>query len=502
MKFSHILVAMSLVALGSAGGCGGGTEGSVGAGQAFAGASGTATNGVGGGVNGVGGVLGKIGGAGAIAGTGPMLNCQVSGAQCTSNADCCSNSCNPMTQQCAPSLMECKGAGSPCGSSIECCTLSCTGGACSANACIQDGQACQTAAECCGGSCDANKCTALSTSCKTAGNACTVGSDCCSNLCNGGLCQIGASFCVQGRDVCGKNADCCSGICTIANGATLGSCSAPQAGSTRCGKVHGELCNGCGECCSRLCAPYGPTGVAICQPAQGCRINGELCREDRDCCGVAGTGLPGEGNVTCEKDAGAEFGRCRNPMGCNPQGNICHFKDYQCDNSTAPAQCCGDSNKKLEFCQLDALGIPRCNGLGECRKENETCATGLDCCTGQNLSCLPNASGDLACTKLTTPEACQVTGGGCTANADCCPGTICQLEIGASRGTCGVREVPPPVGSGGAPGAGGASSGAGGDPGAGSGGAPVCAEYGQSCLSAPCCNGVPCSGGLCVYIIR
>jgi hypothetical protein len=30
--------------------------------------------------------------------------------------------------------------------------------------------------------------------------------------------------------------------------------------------------------------------VFVCQPASGCHVNGDMCREDTDCCGAAGAG--------------------------------------------------------------------------------------------------------------------------------------------------------------------------------------------------------------------
>ena len=44
-----------------------------------------------------------------------------------------------------------------------------------------------------------------------------------------------------------------------------------------------------GPCCSRACAPWGPTGVLVCQPASGCNVVGDLCTSDSDCCGSAGS---------------------------------------------------------------------------------------------------------------------------------------------------------------------------------------------------------------------
>src|SRR5204863_8214543 len=122
-----------------------------------------------------------------------------------------------------------------------------------------------------------------------------------------------------------RGEDCCTGTWTKVAGATIGICGAGPTGSTNCNGrgVEGATCGVCNDCCSRLCAPYGPTGVRVCQPASGCRVDGDFCRKDSDCCGTAGTGLPGAGNVVCEIAAGASLGVCRNPVSCDPQGDVC-----------------------------------------------------------------------------------------------------------------------------------------------------------------------------------
>jgi hypothetical protein len=335
-------------------------------------------------------------------------------------------------------------------------------------------------------------------------------------------------------------------MCTIASGASIGTCAAAPTGPAHCGVVDGVVCTGCGECCSRLCAPYGPTGVKICQPASGCHVDGDLCREDRDCCGAAGTGLPGDGNVVCDKETGAPVGICRNPTGCNPEGNVCHFKDYVCGGSSARNACCaavGNSG----VCQLDPIGIPRCYGLGtDCRETGETCASSMDCCGG--VPCVVAPDGLLRCLPPSDGgPTCVPSGGSCTINGDCCPGTVCIREPGSVQGVCGTTTPP---GTGGTPGSGGTpatggtpgsggtatggvptagSGGAGGVPLTGgapatggvppatggipatggvppatggtpaTGGSPPCSEYGQLCTTrADCCNGVPCYLRMCV----
>jgi hypothetical protein len=266
-------------------------------------------------------------------------------------------------------------------------------------------------------------------------------------------------------------------------------------------------------------------------------VNGDLCRKNSDCCGADGTGLPGEGNVTCEIEQGKQVGICRNPLSCDPQGDVCHYKDYVCGSSSARNNCCaGVGNSGV--CQLDALGVPRCNGLGTtCRFAGETCASAADCCDG--VPCVPDSSGTLRC--LEHPDggtSCVPQGGGCTINADCCVGSACVTPIGSTQGTCSVP--PPPPGTGGTTGSGGTANtggtaGKGGTGGTtstggkggttsaggtastggktGSGGTSstggstgtggACALYGQTCTTdSNCCSGVPCTNGLCVFPIR
>jgi hypothetical protein len=219
--------------------------------------------------------------------------------------------------------------------------------------------------------------------------------------------------------------------------------------------------------------------VKICQPASGCRLTGELCRSDLDCCGGdPDSGLPGAGNVTCAKEPGEELGICRNALSCSPQGNVCHFKDYACSVSSAANKCCGGTGNS-GVCQLDTLGVPRCTGLGdECRQEGETCSSSIDCC--DETPCTADSDGIFRCRA----PGCGQSGTSCTVNADCCSGTRCVQAVGSTAGVCMTETDDPPGGTGG-------------------GGTEACAEYGQACdVSADCCGDVPCNGGVCIYIIR
>jgi hypothetical protein len=314
--------------------------------------------------------------------------------------------------------------------------------------------------------------------------------------------MVGASYCIQSGDICSRANDCCSGTCNIVRGKSIGTCGLPVAVASNCDGVEGTVCNGCGDCCSRLCAPFGPSGVKICQPASGCRVVGELCLEDKDCCGGDSTSdLPGAGNGSCDRPEGSFVGRCRNVQSCSPQGNICHFKDYSCSISSAPNKCC-DGVGNSGVCQLDPLGVPRCNGLGTtCRAMGEECASADDCC--DDAPCVRDSAGVLRCTE---EGSCASSGGSCTINADCCPGWTCLHPQGSTSGTCGIPVVD---GTGGAPSTGGAS-GTGGSSGvagastasggtASTGSTVVgCASYGQRCtVASDCCNQVPCDQGVC-----
>lgn len=295
----------------------------------------------------------------------------------------------------APGPM-CQSAGGPCVSAADCCDLSCFAGACQ-SACISDGEACEQSAECCSGRCDQGTCAVLSTTCRTAGNACTAAAECCSGLCAAdGHCSLGSSYCVQPEDVCAAADDCCTGVCDIELGASLGVCAQAPSGASNCsGGLAGLLCSDCKTCCSRLCAPYGESGVSICMPAPGCKVTGELCTSDADCCGGdAEGGLPGAGNASCDIADGAEVGVCRNAMGCSPQGNVCHLQDYACSVSAASNRCCDGS--AAGSCELDPAGMPRCSGLGDaCQPVGEACASSVDCCG--EATCTPDGAGHLRC---------------------------------------------------------------------------------------------------------
>jgi hypothetical protein len=185
-----------------------------------------------------------------------------------------------------------------------------------------------------------------------------------------------------------------------------------------------------------MCVSFGTSGAKVCQRTGGCHMDGDLCRKDSDCCGAPGTGLPGEGNGSCQFQPGQDVGVCRLPKGCNPEGNVCGMAGESCGFSSARKDCCGAAGDPTA-CQLDPLGVPRCRAIKECRKPAQTCSHISDCC--DSLPCVPDPNGVLRCATLSADAgaSCIPAGGPCTAQSDCCPDIECNIAIGSTQGMCG-----------------------------------------------------------------
>jgi hypothetical protein len=458
------------------------------------------------------------------------VNCTAYGGTCTSGSSCCSGICDATAGTCASSIATCAPATAACMGNTDCCSGACINGHCGGQQCLTIGATCPVAGNaCCSGNCTGGTCQPISTgsACTTANNTCTSNTQCCSGLCgSNGRCALASSYCIQTGDICYHADDCCGGICTAPNGqvgpTNPGVCSQPSSGAVNCTGVDGSICAGgsCGSCCSRLCAPYGPTGVNICQPARGCRVEGDLCRSSTDCCGGPGSGVLGDGEVICSNTVnGGDVGVCMTPGPdgggtCDPEGDVCHYNgsDYTCSISSARADCCGPQNPKFTACVLDPFGVPRCNaytgpsgdaGVG-CVNANGACATATDCCNGN--PCVAGPSGALTCSS----NSCQAAGQTCTTNADCCPGLPCIAKPGSIQGTC-MPVVPPPgpppvSDDGGTPSSDGGTTDDGSTGVPDSGYAPdggySCALFGQSCATLSCCAGTMCSSGTCITIPR
>ena len=442
------------------------------------------------------------------AGGGPT--CTAGGLNCATNGECCSNLCDPMTHLCAQPM--CKTAGGSCANPNDCCNFDCVNGTCGTDQCISDGQSCTAGSTpCCSGpsACQNGTCAQLGTGCHTAGNACSSNTDCCSGSCDMTTKTCAApstiSFCGQTSDICFKDADCCTGICSAAGSTGAGTCQ-PIPNST-C-TVDGLKCNGCSTspaCCSSYCGSYGSSGSTVCQPAGGCRILGDLCRQNSDCCGGDQTActLEGAGDVVCTIfDTKRGLGTCSVPSGtncpmppvctnssepgcsnstCIPEGDVCHCTQYDpktgicvlnggtplpsgCSVNSINSDCCGATGASKMACRLDKVGVPRCFTVTTCIPSGGSCATSADCCNGN--VCVPDGNGHYVCGTTT----CVPTGGQCTATSDCCSGdgNVCIIPPGQTTGVCG-NPTPPPA----------------------DGGTPSqCSYAGQSCSTTqPCCSG-------------
>jgi hypothetical protein len=385
----------------------------------------------------------------------------------------------------------CTPLGIACKSATDCCSGNCANGACQPPTCTGDNLACTTSSQCCSGTCTNGTCTPLNTTCKTLGNPCTSGVDCCSNFCSNGVCAQ-PSYCGQNGDICATNGDCCGGLCTKAPNATFGICDQPKSGGCT---MDGFLCGGTtadggatytdgglptcgGSCCSRACAPWGPTSVLICQPASGCHPIGDICAQNSDCCG----GNDPKSGYQCIKSGTNPVGVCGQGNGCKPNGDICRLQSNQCN---ATDNCCSGNVQQNDTCHQDNLGVPRCSYAGDggnCVPSSGTCASSADCC---NLNpCVPSGDGGFTC----YPGACVPTQGACTNDADCCPGGHCYIQSGHTSGLCVSTSLPD----------GGTTS----DGGVVDSGVP-CSLYGQTCTtSSDCCNNVPCTSGRCIVPVN
>ncbi len=371
--------------------------------------------------------------------------------------------------------------GTPCCLPNDCNGGACVQGVCTVPTCTSDGQPCSSGSQCCSGACGAGAtCTPLNTTCKTLGNSCAQGSECCSQLCSIGVCAP-SSFCGQAGEICSSGADCCSILGCNDAGSTFGTCAPPPQMSS-CGLPHGWVCAGeptndaggqiCGSaCCSRYCAPYGPTGVLVCQSPTGCHQAGGACLSADDCCGASG--VPDASTAAaCYLQFPTAWGSCQYPSSsCSPNGTVCRLRGTSCNET---GNCCSGDPTVMNTCKRDNVGVPRCTNV-QCVGSGAACASSADCCNG--FPCVPNptaldAGPDAGISLLVCHDTtCVSVGSACTVDADCCPGSACHVTEGSTRGVC---EAPCPDG--------------------GAADAGECSRFGQLCSSdADCCGGVPCT---------
>jgi len=149
---------------------------------------------------------------------------------CTSNAECCSDECDPPD---AYGIRRCNNppgcvdAGEICGQggSDDCCVLrhrGCTPtglgvSRCNDHAtCIPEAGMCDFSEQCCDGRLcvlDASGVRRCSSSCVATGGRCLSHADCCGGTCLDGFCTDASGGCVPLGGFCTAGADCCSGFC-------------------------------------------------------------------------------------------------------------------------------------------------------------------------------------------------------------------------------------------------------------------------------------------------
>ncbi len=425
--------------------------------------------------------------AGVDAGVdGGIIDLPDGGGQCVTNngactigsgLSCCSGNCTGTV--CAPATF-CANAPTACESNVDCCSGNCVLGACSEVQCVQSGNACTEDVDCCSGDCAGNICVAGS--CSALNDACGLG--CCSTNCQNGQCAK-ATSCVTAGDVCFRNDDCCSTLCSSNDGVTGGRCVAPT-GAPNCGQ-NGQPCVGATDCCTKVCADPG-SGVKVCQAVAGCRVAGDTCNVDDDCCG--GLGTPG-GTVDCHNTNK----KCDNGGSCRMPGTICgkpmeldgtcvKNPDGTCFTVPNETNCCFGNkiNGNEMTCRTDEVGVPRCFGGGNigscpagytgedgcCIAVGEVCQFSDQCCSG--APCVPDESGVPRCTVpqcLGLGTDCDPAGTGAAA---CCAGSVCNPTSEITY-ACQLPGTVP-------------------DGGGCQANAQVCTSSGQ------CCSGI-CEGGVC-----
>jgi hypothetical protein len=272
--------------------------------------------------------------------------------------------------------------------------------------CVPTGARCdRTAATCCSGVCNDQSVCAPPLFCKGPGGTCTNPLECCSGMCTGGFCAN--QLCLAIGQACTGDSACCSGICN-------GTCQAvpPGPGGDTC-KTLGETCTSTGACCSTNCQG------GVCVRAFSCQANGDICRQNSECCG----------NV-CSSTVGGTPGRCQNVSGGGAGG---------CTQDGNP--CSGGSNCCTRICIDLGTGATVCQIASGCRLTGDYCSSDQTCCGGGT-----NPNGSVVCGgapngRCDNGQSCNPAGNICgarvlpdggsvNASQNCCDGRqeVCKLD--------------------------------------------------------------------------
>jgi hypothetical protein len=266
------------------------------------------------------------------------------------------------------------------------------------------------------------------------GNACTRTDSCQAGACVGGdpvICTAidqchAAGVCDAGSGVCSNPA--------VSDGTACdgGTCAAGQCASA-C-KVQGQVCSADADCCSGACALIFGFGKRCTAPG-ACAGAGAACDRATDCCSLScrsgqcteatdscSTCLPS--HIRCVSDseccnghcatvaAGSSLRECADTFaGCSDIGDWCFL----------PTDCCSGS------CPV---GQERCSFPNACRPLGESCSVDGDCCAdGQGAPAVCD-SGTKACRSAAASPA---QGGG----SPCVPGSTraCSKQSGVCHGS-------------------------------------------------------------------
>ena len=323
------------------------------------------------------------------------------------------NGGNPFPSECpsaTTTASTCTAVGGTCTTNLNCCTQSCSGGVCAAIACTPEGAACTTAGACCSGVCTSNVCAALP-ACTAVGATCTASSQCCSgHSCVSGKCAA----CSAGGATCTTASACCSDSCSgnpkKCTGSLPGYCSPNQAACT----TNAGCC--VGECTNNVCC--------LAESTAGCSSNSECCNgycTNGSCCGPLSS--------TCTTSAQCCSGSCTNGVCCGASGTTCAQSSDCCGGSCVANVCCanvgGTCGQNSDCCSgnctngLCSLMDPQELLLANMLFDLASCITpdvAPPCvpvsCNAQGLDCGPAGDGCgnmIQCGTCTSPTTC---GGG------------------------------------------------------------------------------------------
>jgi len=305
-----------------------------------------------------------------------------------------------------------------------------TGGRLTEDWCLND-------SDCCGGGINPNG----SVHCTN-----TLGATQLGGRCDQGSAGSGTKACLPTGNICGApqpdgkiNApqNCCDGQKTV--------CKEDSSGIPRCFGGAGEV--------DPIACPDGYNGnKPLC-----CIATGESCQFRDQCCGLAPCLPAAGGGYKCGTTCTLLGTTCTSDSECC-DGATCYHPEGAgafCANVSAPPPDGGTADGGTPDGGTGAdAGVPGANG--------DPCTVAGDCASNICTSNVCTAPPTATCGGVEAP---------CTATADCCVGTYCQVPSGQSVGSCATG--------------------------------PSCPSLGQPCSTASaCCSGLTCSStsSSCVWL--